>query len=336
VGAALNRSSRPRIGLLGVGWIGRNRMQALRHAGVAEIVAIADSSDAMAAAARGDAPEARVVDSLGALLAEGLDGVAIATPSALHAAQATRALAAGAAVFCQKPLGRAGAEVRAVVAAAQAADRLLAVDLSYRFTRGMQAVRDLVRSGALGRVRGVDLVFHNAYGPDKPWFYDRALSGGGCVIDLGVHLVDLCLWLLGFPPVSGVSARLFAGGARLHAGSEAVEDYATACFEAGDAAVSLACSWKLHLGQDAVISVAAHGTEGGALFRNIDGSFYDFVAEHCVGTTRRVLAEPPDDWGGGAIVDWAQRLAAGAGYDAAAGAELVAVASVLDRIYAAA
>jgi predicted dehydrogenase len=48
-------------------------------------------------------------------------------------------------------------------------------------------------------VFAVDLVFHNAYGPDKPWFYDPELSGGGCVMDLGVHLVDLALWSLDFP-----------------------------------------------------------------------------------------------------------------------------------------
>ena len=48
----------------------------------------------------------------------------------------------------------------------------------------------------------VELAFHNAYGPDKEWFYDRRVSGGGCVVDLGVHLIDLALWTLGFPDVA--------------------------------------------------------------------------------------------------------------------------------------
>jgi hypothetical protein len=65
-----------------------------------------------------------------------------------------------------------------------AVDRLLAVDLSYRFTEGMSRIRELVAGGELGKVYAVDLVFHNAYGPDKAWFYDPALSGGGCVMDL--------------------------------------------------------------------------------------------------------------------------------------------------------
>src|SRR5690606_9981181 len=119
------------------------------------------------------------------------------------------------AVFCQKPLGRTAAEAAAAVAAARQADRLLAVDLSYRFTQGMQRIREQVRAGALGRVFAADLVFHNAYGPDKPWFYDPRLAGGGCVMDLGVHLVDLALWLLDFPDVERVESTLLAGGAPL-------------------------------------------------------------------------------------------------------------------------
>jgi len=85
----------------------------------------------------------------------------IATPSALHAEQSFRALERGAAVFCQKPLGRTAAEARSVVDAARAADRLLAVDLSYRFTDGMRRIREVVRSGELGRLfageRGIDV-----------------------------------------------------------------------------------------------------------------------------------------------------------------------------------
>src|SRR5262249_2128900 len=111
----------------------------------------------------------------------------------------------------QKPLGRTAAEVEAVVDAARTADQLLAVDLSYRFTEGMRLIRGLVGSGKLGRIYAADLVFHNAYGPDKGWFYDAALSGGGCVMDLGVHLVDRALWMLDFPAVGEVSARLFCG-----------------------------------------------------------------------------------------------------------------------------
>src|SRR5206468_2810360 len=173
-------------------------------------------------------------------------------PSAMHAEQSIAALERGLAVFCQKPLGRTAAETRRVVDAARRADRLLCVDLSYRFTAGMQAIRDLVRQGELGEIYAVDVVFHNAYGPDKPWFRDMALSGGGCVIDLGSHLVDLALWTLHFPALRSATSRLYAGGKPLRASGREVEDYAIARLdlETG-ASVQLACSWNLHAGRDA-------------------------------------------------------------------------------------
>ncbi|HEX7238712.1 MAG TPA: Gfo/Idh/MocA family oxidoreductase [Longimicrobiaceae bacterium] len=325
--------ARPRLGFLGVGWIGRHRMEAVVRGGAVDVAAIADPSPEMAAEAGRLAPGAELVSTLDDLLDAGVDGVVIATPSAMHAEQSIRALERGAAVFCQKPLGRTAEEVRAVVDAARAADRLLGVDLSYRFTEGMRRIREVVRSGGLGRVYAVDLVFHNAYGPDKPWFYDPALSGGGCVMDLGVHLVDLALWTLDFPGVAGVSGRLFAGGEPLGGRPDRVEDYAVATVDLDTgAAVQLACSWRLQAGCDAMISAAFYGTEGGAALRNVDGSFYDFTAERFRGTSRETLATPPDEWGGRAAADWAARLAAGERFDRAA-ERLVEVAGVLDRIY---
>lgn len=325
--------AKPRVGFLGTGWIGRHRMEAMVASGTIEAAAISDPSPDMVAQAAALAPDAAVVHSLGAMLALGLDGVVIATPSALHAAQSIEALEAGAAVFCQKPLGRDMAETAAVVDAARRADRLLGVDLSYRFTAGMTRIAELVRGGDLGRLFAIDLVFHNAYGPDKPWFYDRAQSGGGCVMDLGIHLVDLAMWLTG-GNVQSVSSALFAGGEPL-AGRDQVEDFATATLQLDTgAAVRLACSWRLHAGQDAVIEASFYGTQGGATLRNVGGSFYDFVAEHHHGTARTTLASPPDEWGGRAAVDWARRLAAGERFDPAA-QEFVATADALDRIYAA-
>ena len=325
--------TRPRIGFLGVGWIGRHRMEAMIATDAIEAAAIADPSDEMAAEAQCLAPGATRVGSLEEMLDLGLDGVVIATPSALHAEQSIQVLERGVAVFCQKPLGRTAGEAKAVVDAARAADRLLAVDLSYRLTEGMRAIAELVRSGELGSLYAVDLVFHNAYGPDKDWFYDPRRSGGGCVMDLGVHLVDLALWTLDFPEVTEVSANLFAGGRPLGRDPQAVEDYAVATLTLdGGTAVRLACSWRLHAGQDAIISAAFYGTEGGAALRNVGGSFYDFEAERYRGTAREALSSPPDAWGGRAAADWASRLAGGERFDPAA-ERLVDVARTLDRIY---
>lgn len=326
-------TGRPRIGFLGVGWIGRSRMEAILAEGLVEAAAIADpSADCLAEAAR-LAPEARRVDGLRDMLGQGLDGLVIATPSALHAAQSIAALEAGMAVFCQKPLGRTAAETRAVVDAARRADRLLTVDLSYRFTDAMRGISRLVASGALGHVHSIDLTFHNAYGPDKPWFYDPAQSGGGCVMDLGVHLVDLALWTLGFPEVAAVSSWLKAKGQPLGACPDRVEDHAVATLELeGERVVRLACSWRLHAGRDAVIAAEFYGTDGGAALRNVDGSFYDFVAERYQGTSTERIAAPPDAWSGRAAADWARRLAAGERFDPEAD-RLVKVAEALDRIY---
>jgi predicted dehydrogenase len=322
---------RPRLGFLGVGWIGRHRMEAMLRTGAIEVAAIADPSDETAAEALELAPGAKRVEGLEGLLDQGLDGVVIATPSALHAEQSIAALERGAAVFCQKPLGRTAAEARAVVEAARAADRLLAVDFSYRFTEAMRRIREAVGGGYVGEVYAADLVFHNAYGPDKAWFYDPALAGGGCVMDLGVHLVDLALWIMGFPRVEDVSSQLFSAGKPL--APDQVEDYAVAQVALGGGrSVRLACSWRLPAGREAVISAAFYGTGGGAALTNVGGSFYDFTAELYRGTAAETLAAPPDDWGGRAAADWARRLAAGERFDP--GAErLVDVAALIDRIY---
>lgn len=337
LGAVLPVSSRaarrPRLAFLGVGWIGLNRLNAIVADGCAEVAGVADPARALVEQAALAAPGAILGESLDDLLALEPDGLVIATPSALHAAQATRALERGVAVFCQKPLARTAGETATVVAAARRADRLLAVDLSYRFVAGMPQIRELVRSGALGEIYAVDLLFHNAYGPDKAWFYDPALSGGGCVIDLGVHLVDLALWCLGYPCVAGASSRLFSGGAPLADPSRQVEDYALARLDLeGGAALQLACSWKLAAGQAAVIGATFYGTRGGAALRNVGGSFYEFTAERFDGTRRQTLAEGPDAWGGRAAVDWARRLAGGERFNAEA-EHLIEVAAALDRIY---
>jgi predicted dehydrogenase len=308
-------ATRPRLGFLGVGWIGRKRLEALAESGVAHVAAIADPAVDGALA------------SLDELLAEPLDGVVIATPTALHAEQARTALEHGLAVFCQKPLALDADGARAVVESAREADRLLAVDFCYRCTGAARAVKREVESGRLGEIFAADLVFHNAYGPDKPWSTDPRLAGGGCLLDLGIHLVDLALWTLGFPEVVSVAARLRG---------RPLEHYADAQLElASGTIVHIACSWHLHAGRDCVLGASFHGTDGGAALRNVDGSFYDFVAMRHTGARAETLQAPPDDWGGRAVTAWARRLAAGEHFDPAA-AEYVRTHEVVERIYEAA
>jgi predicted dehydrogenase len=325
---------RPRLGFLGLGWIGLHRMEAIAASGAAEVVAIADVVPHAIERAQQLAPQAVVVQSLNELIEQAPDGIVIATPSALHAEHAIAALERKIAVFCQKPLGRTAEETGRVLAAARAADRLLGVDLSYRFTEGMARISELVRAGELGSVYAASLSFHNAYGPDKPWFYDRKLSGGGALIDLGTHILDLALWVLDYPAIENVHSRLFASGVPVTEGTESVEDYAVAQIElATGAAIDLACSWKLHAGCDCVIDVAFYGTRAGARFHNVQGSFYDFEAELLCGTSRHALAGPPDDWGGRAAIQWVRKLAGDARFDEAA-VSLLELSAALDLIYA--
>jgi len=330
-------TKKPRLGFLGTGWIGRNRLEAIADADVAEIVAISDPSEEMVTAAKALVPGAELRSGIEELVDSGLDGLVIATPSALHAEQACAALDAGIAVFCQKPLGRTAKETRKVVNAAKRSDRLLMVDFSYRYIDGAKAIRELVSDGELGDIFAADLKFHNAYGPDKPWFFDRKLSGGGCLIDLGVHLVDLLLWTMDFPAVYETTGHLRAGGKRLDDKLQQVEDYASGEFQAGDCLVQLACSWNLSAGQDAVIEASIYGTKGGAKLSNVGGSFFDFQAERFQGTSRGLLTGAGDDtawnWGGRAAVDWASRLAKGESKFDPDAERLVTVAKVLDQMY---
>ena len=326
---------RPRLGFLGVGWIGRHRLEAIAQGGMAEISAIADPCAELVAQARGLAPEAYTVTDMDDLLTAELDGIVIATPSALHAEQCVTALNHGLPVFCQKPLGRCAQETSCVVGLAQQKDLLLGVDFSYRFMTGTRLIRELCQQGDLGEIYAADLVFHNAYGPDKPWFYDRELSGGGCLIDLGTHLVDLALWMLAPAAVGNASGRLFAQGKPLAKTSQQVEDYAVAQLDLDNGAVvQVACSWKLPAGCDAIISGTFYGTKGGACFRNVNGSFYDFVSERFEGTKRTLLSQGPEPWGGRAAVDWGQRLCRSSQFDPEI-KTVNLVAETLDSIYAA-
>lgn len=335
-GLAASGVAVPRIGCVGLGWIGRSRMQSLLESGAAEVVALVDPAEEARRMAAAQAPGAGLFTEFSQLDAATLDGLFIATPSALHAPQARAALLGGTPVFCEKPLGRDLDETREVLLAARTADRLLAVDLSYRHTRAARAVREVVQGGEIGEVVAVELMFHNAYGPDAPWFARRALSGGGCLIDLGTHLLDLLLWLTGATEVRVEAAALRSRGRRLTPGGDEVEDLAFAQLSTPTGTIArLACSWFLPAGRDCVFECTLYGTAGAVGLRNVEGSFYDFVAERHRGTARELLVAPPDDWGGGAINAWARRLAADRSFDPAAD-ELLRVAAALDQIYEAA
>jgi predicted dehydrogenase len=323
----------PRLGFLGVGWIGRRRMLALARSGVAKATAIADTDREAAVAAAAEVGCRDVCDGLDELLARNLDGVVIATPTALHSRHALDALAAGLPVFCQKPLARTAGECAAVIAAAREADLALGVDMSYRHTQAVEAALAAVRSGEIGEPRAAELVFHNAYGPDKGWVRDPELAGGGALIDLGSHLIDLARLFLGDLSPRSVHSDLFAGGERLDPDPDRVEDLALAQVTLADGRViRIACSWWLPAGTDAVIEASFIGDGRAVSIRNVDGSFYDLEALRTNGRCGERIAAPPDEWGGRALVVWAERLARDPSFDPEV-ETLIEVAALIDRIY---
>ncbi|MGI0106120.1 Gfo/Idh/MocA family protein [Salinimicrobium sp. WS361] len=323
------------LGFLGVGWIGRNRMEAILNNTGAKAAVITEPDSENCDAAQKSAKNAILKTSSEALFAEkDLDGIVIATPSAMHAQQSMEALKAGKAVFCQKPLGRTAEEVEQVVAASREANKLLSVDLSYRYTKAFKAVYDTIQKGEIGDIFAVDLTFHNAYGPDKEWFYDIKRSGGGCVMDLGIHLVDLALWSLDFPEIKDVQSRLYHKGQKLTSFEEHVEDFASVAMTSEkDQAINLECSWHVSAGKDAIIEATFYGTKGGASFKNINGSFYDFKAEKYHGTQTETLVTPPDEWSGRAGVVWIENLLENDTFDEKTATQFIKTAQVIDRIY---
>lgn len=297
----------PRVGFIGLGWIGRARLDALEHA--VEVAVLVDSDGSRLQSAARVHPAAIASTQFDALLDQPLDAVVIATPNGLHASQAIACLERGMAVFCQKPLATTLADVERIITTARRADRLLGVDFCYRHVHGMQELRRRLMNGAIGEVIGIDLTFHNAYAPDQSWSQDRRLAGGGCLMDLGVHLLDLALWLQGMPPIERVRSRLFARGEPVQGRDGALEDLAYAEFiQANGAIVRLSCSWHAHIGRPALIQMALTGTRGGALWSNVDGSFHDFELHVFRGTGCERLGTHPDSWGPRALLSWLDQL----------------------------
>jgi predicted dehydrogenase len=322
-----------KLAFAGVGWIGRNRLQSVAKSNTADIKSIFDPSNDCIQEAIKIAPNSKEVSSYNNLVSDPeIDGVVIATPSALHKEQAVLAFENNKAVFCQKPIGRNLQEVRAVVDAAAKSNKLLGVDFSYRYTAAFQKIFPIIQSGELGQIFSVDLKFHNAYGPDKPWFYDLNLSGGGCVLDLGIHLIDLMLFALNFPEVISVKSKLYSKGI-LAKGKNLVEDYASALIELeNDTCVNVACSWNLNAGSEAVIEASFYGTKGGVALKNINGSFLDFVGLRYWKTKTEVLTEPPDEWSGRALTKWVYDISKDSTYNSEA-EQYIKSAEIVDRIY---
>lgn len=206
-----------RFAVIGCGDIGFANARAISQAAGAELALAHDASEPLAAAVA-DSFGGDVVPSVEAALDPSrADAVFLSVPHDLHAPLAAQAARAGLHVVVEKPLSTDLASGREAVAAAAAAGVRLSVCFSYRYHRAVQAARVLVEAGALGELRGVNVVFHT----DKPasywhggfsgrapsdWRASRARAGGGVLIMNLTHYVDLVRYLTGAEPltVSGV------------------------------------------------------------------------------------------------------------------------------------
>lgn len=264
---------------------------------------------------------------------QSIEGVVIATPTALHASHSIAALLKGKAVFCQPPLGRTTAETKEVINTAREADRLISVDFPYRYSKAAKALYEVIQSRELGHIFSVDLVFHNSAGPDPTRSSDPSESGGGCLIDLGIHLIDLALWTLGFPKVYHTTSRMFSKGKLITPVHKTVEDFVTARIDLEDNIVmNLNCSWNRAIGKESSITATFHGTNGSVVFKNINGSSTDFVTEKYQANMSEKLIYTSDISNERPTELWANDLSLGQKYSPEA-EENIKVAEVIDRLY---
>jgi len=273
-----------RVGLIGTGAIMQRAhvpaWTALRDEGRVEIAAACDVRRDAAQALADAHGIAAVYDDYRVMLRKAsLDVVDVATPNALHAPAAKAALRAGCHVYCEKPLAPTPAEVRQLIRARDRAGRRLMTGQHLRFEGRHAALKRYVDAGVLGDVyyaRASALRRRGAPGWGK--FLTRSVSGGGPLIDIGVHVLDLALWLMGFPKpvsVSGVAPRKLAdrpgtvnrpgwGDWRTSGEPFDVEDFAVGFvrFEGG-AVLVLESSFLLNVPDEEVIAAIVCGTEGG-------------------------------------------------------------------------
>ena len=251
-----------KIGVIGSGGIMRGaHMPGWKLVPDCQITAVCDANRATAEAFAKDfgVPADRVFTDLNELAKlNDLDAVDICTPNMFHTPAVIACLEAGKHVICEKPLAVTTAEVRQMAAAAQKAGKLLMTGQNQRWSASGQAIKRFVDSGAVGEVyyTRIHAVRRNLL-PPAPTFIDSKISGGGPCMDIGVHALDLGMWLMGFPDpvrVSGVTRVNFAKGHDIPgAWGEwdrerfSVEDFASGFIHfANGATMVLESSWLQH------------------------------------------------------------------------------------------
>ncbi|MCK5527795.1 MAG: Gfo/Idh/MocA family oxidoreductase [Candidatus Latescibacteria bacterium] len=274
-----------RVGVIGLG-IGRGHAKAFQTHPLAEVVALADQDEARLKKV-GEELDIRTRYTSGEemLKKESLDIVAVATPNKFHKPLTVAALRAGAHVFCEKPMAMQAQEAREMIEASKKAKRRIMIDFSYRFNPESLALKQEVDRGTIGEVYFARTSWLRRRGMPGfgGWFGQKSLAGGGPLIDLGVHRIDLALWLMGYPQPKWVMGSTYDFLGQIRAKEEGkpfdVEDLAVGLvkFENG-ATLEIEAGWAAHIKERELMETRLLGTKGGLIQRNINEG-YEFEAE---------------------------------------------------------
>ena len=270
--------SKLKIAVVGAGFAGRVVHLPGYRASLAPVAALCDLDEDRARALAKEHSIPQVYTDWRAMLAEVQpDIVSVCLPNVFHHELTIAALEAGAHVLCEKPLATTVAEARSMFETARRKGRLLMTAQNFRFEPSTQAIKRAVESGALGQVYHAEATAVRRMGiPTWGTFHQRSFSAGGCLLDIGVHMLDQTLWLMGNPTptkVSAVTQRRFGqrpdiAAARGNAWDPKrfdVEDFAVAFVRFQDgASLVLRASWVSHIAQNRFSSQLL-GTEGGAI-----------------------------------------------------------------------
>jgi predicted dehydrogenase len=187
-----------RLGIIGAGVVGQLRAEAARRAGKVVVAGIADVDGARARLVAGTVG-AEVFTDYRRLLDTKIDGVLVCTPVPLHEQTVVAALEAGKHVLCEKPLASSVPACRRILAAAAAAGRKLAVGFNHRYYPSVKYLKRVIDEGVIGPLDHLRVFGgHEGLGQFRAdWMYRGELSGGGAMMDLGLHVTDLVRFLVG-------------------------------------------------------------------------------------------------------------------------------------------
>lgn len=270
------RSAPLRLGFIGLGGIGYSSLRLCLDDDLFCPVAGADTSAEMRDRAAELLPAEVIFEDYRQMIRRvPMDCVFIATPNCFHAPAAIAAMRAGLDVCCEKPMADTLAAAKRILAVSRETKRLFMVAQNQRFRADTQWLKQRIDAGLLGEVYAVHTrwVRRTSLTGDR-WFRYKALSGGGPLIDLGVHVMDLALWLIGFPRprrVSGAWGQYFCPGD--------TEDwaYGTVRLEGG-AILTCEVAEQAHLEREK-IQVEIRGARAGVLIDGHTGTTI-YRAEH--------------------------------------------------------